>query len=636
MSTGHRAVRRLAVSLAVLTPPALHAQTPRDTVQLPPLVVTATRFLAPRDQVPNAVTVIDGVELERRGITRVLDALRSVPGVAVVQSGSPGAVTSLFLRGGESDYVRVLVDGVPVNQPGGSINLADVTTDNVARIEIVRGPVSALYGSDAIGGVINVITRQGGAPAHAAASVRATSRGTVVAGSVAGGAPGVSYSVGGSRSEEPGAYRLNNRYRAWSASGLVRATPDARTDVQVSMRHQDGVFHYPTDYTGAPVDSNQYTTGALTVVGVDAGRSLSERVEARVLLGATSGVDRAVNERDSPNDLDFTYAVRTPYGRRSADAHVVVRTAGRGAIVVGGALESERFRGAGDSVDLTRDNRAVYAQFTGPAELPGTIITAGMRLEDNERFGTFLTLRAGFTSRLGASTIVRGGAGTAFKEPTFYENYGGGYSVGNPDLAPERSLSGEVGLEQPVAAGRLRFGFTLFAQRFDWLIQYSPSGPAGSPQYHNLAGAEARGLEVELAAVPWRGASLAASWTWLHTVVRDSGAGGGGFDDGKPLIRRPAHSGSLSLDQNSRALDAGITVSYVGRRDDLDYRASFAGERTAMRPHARVDLRLAWRLGAPYAVTAQIENALNERYAEVLGYPARSRTIWLGARVTAP
>src|SRR5207249_7759284 len=140
---------------------AFTLQQPQDTVVLKPIVVTATRVPVAADLVASAVTVLRGADLVAQGIRTVADALQTVPGAHIVETGSYGGQTSLFMRGGESDYVKVLLDGVPLNDAGGGIDLAHLTTDNVDRIEVVRGPVSVLYGSDAVTGVVQIFTRRG-------------------------------------------------------------------------------------------------------------------------------------------------------------------------------------------------------------------------------------------------------------------------------------------------------------------------------------------------------------------------------------------------------------------------------------------------------------------------------------------
>src|SRR5829696_3632084 len=150
--TGERMTARIAaiITLAAVITTAAAGQQTSDTTQLEELVVTPTRVPTPADEAVSTVTSISGEDLRSRGVRFVQDALREVPGVSVVQVGSFGGVTSLFLRGGESDYVKVLVDGVPANQPGGAFNWANLTTDNVERIEVLRGPGSVIYGSDAV------------------------------------------------------------------------------------------------------------------------------------------------------------------------------------------------------------------------------------------------------------------------------------------------------------------------------------------------------------------------------------------------------------------------------------------------------------------------------------------------------
>src|SRR5215218_6152259 len=157
-----RSLLVLGALTASLSPTAGLAQQPQDTTQLKELVVTANGAPTPADAVVSSVTTITGAELRDRGIRFVQDALRDIPGATVVQAGSYGGVSSLFLRGGESDYVKVLVDGVPVNQSGGGYNWANLTTDNVERIEVLRGPASVIYGSAAVTGVVQIFTRRGG------------------------------------------------------------------------------------------------------------------------------------------------------------------------------------------------------------------------------------------------------------------------------------------------------------------------------------------------------------------------------------------------------------------------------------------------------------------------------------------
>src|SRR5882762_6627699 len=189
-------------------------QQPQDTVVLKPVVVTATRVSVRADVVASAVTVLRGSDLVAQGIRTVAQALKTVPGAYVVETGSFGGQTSLFMRGGQSDYTKVLLDGVPLNQAGGAIDLAHLTTDNVDRIEIVRGPVSVLYGTDAVTGVIQVFTRSGQGAAQLGADVRGGTYGsTEGAVDITGGTQTIGYSARVSRFSSDGLYPYNNHYR---------------------------------------------------------------------------------------------------------------------------------------------------------------------------------------------------------------------------------------------------------------------------------------------------------------------------------------------------------------------------------------------------------------------------------------
>ncbi|MBI4543086.1 MAG: TonB-dependent receptor, partial [Gemmatimonadetes bacterium] len=565
--------------LVALSPAA--GQQPRDTVRLREIVVTATRLPTPIAAVANGITVIRGETLREQGVTHVLEALRAVPGLAVVQTGSFGGLTSLFLRGGESDYVRVLVDGVPINQPGGPVDLANLSTDNVDRIEVVRGPTSVLYGSDAVAGVIQVLTRRGSGPARISLSARAGSYGsTAVDASVLGGAGALGYSLAVSRFGSDGAYAFNNAYRNTTVSGLLRARPDSRSDAQLSVRYNDNSFHFPTDFTGAVTDSNQLTAGDGTTVGFEAGRFLSARIEARALLTAHVTDGLYENGPDSPAETD-RFASRTRLSRRAADLRANIHAGASRVLTLGAVVEDEGERGTTlfessfgtfpDSSRIERTNRAAYAQLLwGWGDRLS--LTSGVRFEDNEAFGAFTTYRAGLAYRLGGGTRLRAALGRAFKEPTFYENFATGFDRGNPDLEPERTSSWEAGVERALAGGRLQVTATVFGQRFRDLIDYVSPGPsAQAPNFFNVAAANASGVELEAHASPAAALTLSLAYTYLRTEVTDSGFGGfGSFVTGQRLLRRPTHSASVSADYRlARRGIVGARVIHVGARNDV-------------------------------------------------------------------
>jgi len=269
--------------ITIAAPLTMSAQVPGDTARLRDLVVTATRIPAPASTIPQSTTVIDGADLRDRGVHFVLDALREVPGMTIVQTGSYGAVTSMFLRGGASDDVKVLLDGVPLNRPGGSIDLANLTTADLDRIEIVRGPASVLYGADAVSGVVQLFTRRASGRGSVDVDARGGTFGTSdvsMHGSVV--RPKFNVSVTGTRFGTDGSYAFNDGYR--NAVGAVRAAVDdvAGARAVVTARYGDSKAHFPTDGGGALVDHNQYSTEQSLATGLELSRPLGRRASASV------------------------------------------------------------------------------------------------------------------------------------------------------------------------------------------------------------------------------------------------------------------------------------------------------------------------------------------------------------------
>lgn len=662
----------LTAAALVAVPPAARAsaQEPADTFALSQLVVTATRVPVPRAAVPAAVTVLRGDELRARGVRFVADALRDVPGAMLVRTGSAGGVTSLFLRGGESDYVQVLVDGVVVNDPGGAFDFGQLTLDDVDRIEIVRGPVSVLYGSDAVTGVVHVITQRGAGRPRVRAAMsagvggRSNGEASVCPGypstpcpsqadlgsyydrgleaSVAGGAGALHYSLGGSAYRTDGGYAYNNQYRNGTLGGQLGLTR-TRGDATLSGRLTDGVFHYPTDGAGRLADRNQYRASRSLALGLDGGGALAPWLELRTALSLHDGDYDTVDDPDSAADTLGFYAStnETAVHRRKADVHANLR-AGRS--VATGGLEVERQRGTSafvsrsdfgpfeSSSDDERSNRAVYGQLLFvPVERLSA--TAGVRREDNDRFGGYTTWRAGAAARLGEWTAVRGAAGTGFKEPTFFENYATGFTVGNPALQPERSRSWEIGLERRLAFASAAFSATWFDQRFRNLIQYTSSPAPGQPNYVNIGAATSKGLELEASAGRAEGVTVTASWVHLSTEVVDAGFGTDPlFQAGEQLIRRPQErvNASVAAPFGTR-LRAGADVRWIGERDDLDFVADFSGARVTLPSYtlasAFADVRVTPRGDRDLHLRARVENLLDRRYGEVANFPSPGRSV---------
>jgi vitamin B12 transporter len=423
---------------------------------------------------------------------------------------------------------------------------------------------------------------------------------------------------------------VNNRYRRDLASARVRLARDPRTDAGLVVRYNSGEFHFPTDFIGNDSsDFDQHTSARGPSAALEVGRWVTPRLETRASLGFHREESRYDDGADSVGDSSAfcCFHSRDVVQRLIAGARANVRFSD--ATVVTAGVELERQRQSGTTLDTARRNTALFAQ--GLADLGSAVsLTVGGRLDDNQQFGAHVTGRAGVAWRVDARTRVRASAGTAFKEPSFFENFATGFTRGNPDLRPERSTSWEVGLERAVSRVSLRA--TYFDQRFRDFIQYSsvPLAP-DSVNYTNIGAATARGVELSVGASVVRGVSLDAGYTYVRT--RDGATG-------QRLQRRPSHAGTLRLGvvPGERG---GVVLSavFTGDRRDLDF-ASFPAAPVTLRPHTRVDASGTFRVAGDHGpllglvLTARIENLLDARYQEVKNFRTPRRTILVGGELS--
>ncbi len=651
LHASHRVVA-LALAAGAATSAALEASVVqdlgRDTVKVEGFIVTANRRAAPQWTVAANTSVISGADLEAAGITYVSDALALLPGAAVARSGSFGATTSLFLRGGESDYVQVLVDGVKVNEPGGSFDLSALTTDNIHRIEIVRGPGSALYGSDAIAGVIQIFTRPGQGSPRVEAGLEGGSFGSSTWRTrVGAGSEMFAYSVSAARTKTDGILAFNNQHHQTTVTGRVEGWLDARTAGSVSVRYEDGVFHYPTDGSGAVVDENAHTLSDALNLGIEASRRWTDKFETRFVFSVREAETGVRDEADGPADTtgSFAYESLADVRRTTGGAHLSWQPVPGAAIGTGFEVEQQESRtfsvsdsewgGSSSNTDHSRGNQALYADLSWHPDY--LALNVGIRMEDNERYGTSVTGRFGAVWRIAGTGRLRLAGGTGIKEPTFHETFAAGFATGNPDLGPERSASVEIGAD--VDAGPATLSLTWFSQTFRDLIQYTGTPQTeGGPNFHNVAEAKAAGLEAE-ASVSAGGLSLTATYTGLGTEVLDSGFDegvGATFVEGERLLRRPASTAGLT---GAWRVTGGLRVDLsgvrVGSRSDRDFSA-WPAEPVVLPSYTRLDLGATLDLpfGGPggFALRLRAENLFDAQYEQVYGFPSPGRGIHVGGK----
>jgi vitamin B12 transporter len=642
----------LACAAAVLCTVPSAAQSRPDSVPplLPPVSVTAARSDLATVAQPITTSTFTEEDLRAAGITQLADVVRLVPGATLLPGGSFGAQSSLFFRGGESDYALVLVDGVPLNTPGGYFDFGQLTVDNVERVEVVRGPASLLYGSDAVSGVIQIFTKRGTDATRASAVIGGGNYGARrYEGNASGALRALRWSLGGARHESSGILPFNNDFRNDVVSATA-AWSGSRVELGSVLRYTDHAYRYPTDGGGVLVDSNAVTTNQRLVIGANAAVRLRPSLVLHARASHNRATPRITDRPDGPADTlgFFGFLSDATVTRDLAELR---GEATLGAQVLSLAVERTRDREESNTLSLSqfgdfpgdftaeRTNVAVVGQVVGNIGAR-TSYTAGLRHDDNSAFGTFTTARAALAHRVTDAVSVRASLGNAFKAPTFFENFATGFVTGNPTLAPERTRSAEVGVVMALAAGRGSVGVTYYAQRFRDIIQYTATVPDGAPNYANLAEARADGVELEARWRLSRTVLVHGSVTWLDTEVLDAGADQGvsaTFVQGDRLLRRPSELAVAGLRWTPKRSTVDLLATRTGARDDRDFR-NFPADPLELPAYTRVDVALTHPLRsgdarAPLSAVLRVENLLNAYYEGVANFRAPGRAVFVGLRV---
>jgi vitamin B12 transporter len=664
------------VSFCFLVLSAIHAIAQDEPPILEEVVSTATRTEVPVGELGVSVTVITADEIESRKTTDVLNLLRDVEGLNVVQSGSRGGNTSLFPRGGEENYTLVLIDGVQVNQAGGGFDFSSITTDNIERIEVIRGPQSALYGSDAIGGVIQIFTKKGmGKPTvRVSTADGAHSENGHFIGeqkvSVSGGSELIGYSFAYGRIDDQGILDVNNDYDNNTFSGRVDLYPLETCDIAVTARIDKSKFEFPTENGGDRVDR--------IFPGLDPEQD-QERTE--VVASAQTrfdlfpwwehafhlGIHRLDQDfEDPPNPLETAFDAPPSSQTDSLETrfmfdyhtnfHFPQEGMVRSILTVGYEFDREdvdqdstvtlRFGplpfgalSVTDDTDVDRNNHAFYLQ-EQITLFDRLYLTGGFRVEDNDEYGTDVNPRGSAAFQIKETgTKLRFAMGTGIKEPTFVENFGGFGTIGNPDLDAEESFSWEVGVDQSLWGDRVQLGVTYFENDYDDMIAFlqTPFPPPDPlpPNYFNIQQAESWGVEFSTRVDLGYGLTLGGNYTYLHTEVTDDGGLGNlFFAEGEELLRRPNHSGSFFVDWLWRNLNVRVNGTYVGERDDTlflvepgPFLYTFTNERVENDDYFVLDLAASYTIedlgrsplqSLKFFVKAR--NIANEDYEEVFGF----------------
>lgn len=623
----------------------------------PVTVVTATRTPTAAGEIPAGVTVITRQTIEARGYTTLAQALSAVPGLTLVPSGGPGGVASVFLRGTDSNHVLVLIDGVPANDPAdpnGAFNFGEDTLGDVARIEVIRGPMSGLYGSGAVGGVINIITRHGEGPAHGSVSLAAGTQQTLDASAALSGRSGAfDYSLAGSVYSTSGFDELARRIATYTGTrdGFRNQTgtidlgyhPFAGTRISLFLRARQAQYDFAN--LGAPAFDSPPETGHDTSwlgrLGVTS--HLLDGHWKTSLFVARLADDRHYTLLDAAN-ADFQTNNDRYHGYRTDIAwnntlHLPDAGPLRTTSVTFGyehRIDSVRTSLNDSYSDFpyqqsTRAHATTDAGYLGAQAtlLHRLTVTGALREDSASTGGSAFTWRAGAVFALPEiASRIEASYGTSFLAPSLFDLYGvdsGGF-VGNPALKPERATGFEVGFATDWAAfGRARFAttrLTYFGNDIKDLIitQFSP---VFTPV--NIDRARIRGVEATLALHPARWLDLALAYT--YTDARNA-------ETGSLLLRRPENQGSAEVTlRPSHRLSLHGEVLFIGRFQD--FLVDNAGNPTSVgnaKPGTIVDLSLTYRLTPRLAVFAIGHNVLASRFEPVNGLQTPGPSALFGVR----
>ncbi len=571
------------------------------------VVVTAEARPADLSSLPVAATVIDRAEIERSRATSVLDLLRTVPGVDLVQSGGPEGVTSLFLRGTNSNQALVLLDGVKLNSPYfGGVDLGTLAASNVDRVEIVRGPFSALYGSEAIGGVVQIFTRHAsGAPVAVGGRFAAGNAGTKDGNAYVSITQGPVGFAGGFRRLLTWGDLPNQFFAATNLSGAL--------DLQISPDIKVGlVGRRDTSRSGIPFSGDlltplRTTTYDSTTIAVP----LTLTFGPGTTLEVQGSYGKDLPTYSDPDDPYF-YTESRADARRTGGRAVFSHTFSSHRLSVGGDLEKTKVTSEdsyGVPLDaVTQSNWSGFAE--DRMELFGrkVSLTVGLRFDHNDAFGGKWSPRAGLAWSLSPAFRLRASGGAAFRAPSAGELY---YPFsGNPALQPERSTSYEAGADWTVARG-LVLEVTAFTTSLTDLITYD----FAAQENVNVGSARSRGIETVLSGELGKGVFVRASYSWIDAVDRETGL---------PLLRRPRNRASATFGQTMKdGVSAQMTVVYVGPRDDVD---AVTFQRVTDSSYVRVDTAASGpKIFGGAVIFLRITNLLDRQYAEVAGFPSPGR-----------
>jgi vitamin B12 transporter len=621
----NRSVWFFPVAILVFAPVVCHAQEATPTpspieAEVESVVVSATRFDIPLDQSPASASVISSEELEQKQIQRVSDALREVPGLSVVQTGVAGQLTSVFTRGLRSEHTQVLLDGIPINQGlQGAFNFADFTTEDIDRIEVVRGPQSTIYGPRALAGVIQIFTKQGTGTPGVMFAAEGGSYDTFREWSQSDGkVDSFDYSVGASRLDTENA-RPNNNYRNTAAISNVGWSPNEQLRISSLFTYSVSDIGLPnTIFDPRPID---HFLTERWLIGPHIDWKPTKWWDHKLIVAYDH--ERQIND---PNEDGFVGATRAVFERTQVDYQNDLRPASWLTLTSGfyysriNAGQERPFVLFGPTfISDHTDETAGFAEATlTPVE--NLILVAGGRFDHFNQFGGIWTYRFAGSYKIDkTNTILHSSVGTGFSPPSSQDKIFGN----NFGLQPEEDLGWDIGIRQQLWQNRVDVGLTYFHNDLSNVIGFN-----GLFDTLNLGAAETQGLEAELHAQPIPNFVLTAAYTYLEAEKTSS------KDvsqlQGARLPRRPRNEIYVSATYLWwKRLRMVVEAKFVNAREELN----FGGPNFDIEDYSFVNIAAEYEVNPHFSIFGRIDNLTNEHYSEVFGFPTLGRAAFGGVKV---
>jgi vitamin B12 transporter len=582
------------------------------------IIVVASGVRQAPERTGQAVTQLDRTLIESRQITSVADLLSTTPGITVSRNGGPGQPTAVRIRGAEDSQTLVLIDGVRVNDPaspGGAFDFGNLLTGNIDRIEVLRGPNSVPWGSQAIGGVVNIVT----APVNGA-NVRAEygyRNGKQLVGQAGGRFGIITASLGGGYFDDDGisAYKNGTErdgYRQYAGNARVGVAFNDAVSLDLRGYFADSRVRFdgypPPFFSFADTANFSKTQQLFGYAGLNA------RTGALKSRLAFTLSDTARDSFSGPNTA-ANFIARGRVERFEYQGDATISDAIRA--VFGVEHESSRFRDA-----FTRYSTGLTSGYVQGILKPfeGLTLTGGVRVDDHKSYGTKATFSGNAALRLGAGTILRASYGEGFKAPTLYQLFS---FYGNETLRPETAQSYDIGIEQSLIDGALKLGLTAFhrdtTNQIDFSFAPNPNRPFGF--YDNIAKTRAEGIEATIEMRPASNLTMSANYTLTTAKDRSTGLA---------LLRRPKHSVNASIDWTAATwFKLGASIQTVSDSRDFDFQTF---DPTNLDGYTIATIRAAVPIGDHFEFYGRVENLFDVKYETVSGYGTLGRNAHVGVR----